>query len=63
MPILGIIVWLLVLGVVLWGIKAAPFIDDGIKKLIYVFVVVIVMLILINTIFPGVLGINTPRVR
>jgi cation transporter-like permease len=53
MSLLGLIITLLVVGVLLWAVSALPFIDAGIKKIIYIVVVVFVCLWLISALFGG----------
>lgn len=42
---------LLIVGLLLWGVSAVPWIDAGIKRIIYILVVVVVGLWLIARIF------------
>jgi nitrogen fixation-related uncharacterized protein len=59
---ISLIVALILVGVLLWAVKALPFIDDGIKKIIYVLVVVAVCLWLLSSL--GLLtGFPPPRWR
>jgi len=53
MSLLGLIVTLLIVGVLLWAVSALPFIDAGIKKIIYIVVVVVVCLWLVSVLFGG----------
>jgi hypothetical protein len=53
MSLLGLIITLLIVGVLLWAVSALPFIDTGIKKIIYIVVVVFVCLWLISVLFGG----------
>lgn len=56
MSLLGLIITLIVVGVLLWAVSALPFIDGGIKKIIYIVVVVFVCLWLVSALFGGVDG-------
>ncbi len=56
MNLLAIVGVLLLVGVVLWGVSALPWIDAGVKRLIHVVVVVVVALWLISAIFGVHLG-------
>lgn len=51
MSILALILILVVVGVVLWAVNAAPFIDPGFKKVIYILIVVFVVVWLISVLF------------
>lgn len=62
MNILGLILVLVIVGVLLWGIGQMPFIDAGIKKVIYVIVIVCVVVWLISALFGVSLG-NLGNVR
>ena len=50
MTLLALIVTLLIVGLVLWAVNAVPFIDPGVKKIIYVVIVVVVCLWLLTSI-------------
>ncbi len=50
MSLIQLIVVLLVVGVLLWAVSAAPFIDAGIKKIIYIISVVAVCLWLLSAV-------------
>jgi hypothetical protein len=52
MPLLYVVGTLLLVGVLLWGVTALPFIDAGIKRLIQVIVVVVAALWVISLFFP-----------
>lgn len=53
MTLLGLIIALLILGVILWAINAAPFIDAGIKKIIYIVVVLVVVIWILSSLGGG----------
>jgi cation transporter-like permease len=53
MSLLGLIITLIVVGVLLWAVSQLPFIDAGIKKIIYIVVVVVVCLWLVSVLFGG----------
>jgi hypothetical protein len=52
MSLLYVIGILLVAGVLLWAVMAAPFIDAGIKRIIQIIVVVVAALWVISLFFP-----------
>jgi len=58
---IGLFLWILIValivGVILWGVAAAPWIDAGIKQLIRVFVIVIFAIFLILQV-AGMFGVN-----
>lgn len=58
--LVAVIVALVIIGLALWAVKAAPFIDEGIKKIINIVVVVIVVLWLLSVFFGGSGGANLP---
>lgn len=45
---LSLIGLLILIGVVLWGISYAPFIDGNIKRILYIIVVIITVIYLLN---------------
>jgi len=49
--LVALIVGLLIIGLLLWAVKAAPFIDEGIKKIINIIVIVVVVLWLLSVFF------------
>jgi len=51
--LVALIVGLLIIGLLLWAVKAAPFIDEGIKKIINIIVIVVVVLWLLSVFFGG----------
>lgn len=51
MPLLQVVGILLLVGVLLWAVMAAPFIDAGIKKLIQIVVVVVAAVWVIGLFF------------
>jgi len=53
MSLLSLIITLIIIGVLLWAVSALPFIDAGIKKIIYIVVVVVVCLWLVSVLFGG----------
>lgn len=61
MPLLTVVVVLLIVGVLLWALNQAPFIDAGMKKVIWVVVIVVVCLWLLSLFVPGV-SLSTLRV-
>ncbi len=62
MSIIGLIVFLVVLGLIMWAINEAPFIDASIKKVIYIVVVIAAVLYLLQAF--GLLGsIHAPVIK
>lgn len=59
--LVALIVGLLIIGLLLWAVKAAPFIDEGIKKIINIIVIVVVVLWLISVFFGG--SVNLPSLN
>jgi hypothetical protein len=56
MSLLAIVGILLLAGLLLWAVSALPWIDAGIKRLIYIVVVVVIGVWLISSIFGVHLG-------
>jgi hypothetical protein len=51
MSLISLVVALIIVGVLLWAVNAAPFIDANIKKIIYIIIVVFVVIWLVTSIF------------
>lgn len=49
--LIALIVALVIIGVVLWAVKAVPWIDDSIKKIINIVTIVVVLLWLLSVFF------------
>jgi hypothetical protein len=41
MPILMLVVYLIIGGVILWAVSAMPWIDAGVKRVLYILLVVV----------------------
>lgn len=49
MSLLSILAVLVLFGVLLWAVSALPWIDQGIKKIIYVIMVVVIVVWIMQT--------------
>lgn len=60
--LIALIVALVIIGVVLWAVKAVPWIDDSIKKIINIVTIVVVLLWLLSVFF-GSGSVDLPRLN
>lgn len=51
-----VVITLLIVGVLLWGVDAMPWINADVKKMINILVIVIAVLWIIQVIYPGIGG-------
>lgn len=64
MTIIGLVIWILILGVIAYLVRAYAPIPEGFKKLIYVVLIVIAILITLQAFgLLGDLNATVPRLR
>ena len=62
MSLLGLIAILLLIGVVLWAVSAMPWIDQNIKRVIYIIIVLFVVVWLLQS-FGVMPALGSVRIR
>jgi hypothetical protein len=60
-PLLALLVVILIAAILLWGVKSAPFLDDGLRQLIRIVVIVLTAIYAVLVLYQWIGGLTPVR--